>query len=298
MRSIVLSMSGSGHLLCYQIGVAKTVLSSATWGSRIQHFAGASGGAIAATACALLPLPRVAEFAEAAIEGGGLNVLSEILLGPRSSDLQDSVDKVTAEQRLFLSATVCRTGRSALFSRFRSPADLQRCVLASATIPRGMHPFDLLRSRPTYPEASGVVIDPLCEWDGGSTARCDVPSGLPFSPHGEAYVDGGITDTAPRLPEELGVHALTVSPVAGPQGRLTAPDASVEHFHLTPLDASFRLPFVAPSLAGMRVYCSRDNLHALGDATRGGAQRLKDWYRRGQEDAHRFLDAFPEPPAT
>ena len=62
-RPFVLSFSGSGHLLCYQLGAANKVLAS-SWAQRITKFAGASGGAIAAAACALLPFERLSEFAE------------------------------------------------------------------------------------------------------------------------------------------------------------------------------------------------------------------------------------------
>ena len=83
MRPIALSFSGSGHLLCYQLGVARTLLSpDCAWGRRIQYFAGASGGAIAAALCALLPPPRLAEFAEAvACQGRSYNGISELLHG-------------------------------------------------------------------------------------------------------------------------------------------------------------------------------------------------------------------------
>ena len=65
-RRIALSFSGSGHLHAYQLGAAVHLLNGAghDWASRITHFAGASGGAIAATVCALLPRERIAEFAE------------------------------------------------------------------------------------------------------------------------------------------------------------------------------------------------------------------------------------------
>ena len=296
-RPIVLSFSGSGHLLCYQLGAAQKVLAS-SWAQRITKFAGASGGAIAAAACALLPFERLREFAEnEAIKGRAFNAMSDALHGngPFSTGIEEAVKVVNRSQSLFLSATHCRTGRSALFSNFRSPAELQRCVLASAAIPRGFHPFDLLRSRPTYPEGSGIVIDPSCEWDGGAAAADDAVDGtLPFSPHGEAYVDGGLSDSAPRLPPSIGVDALTITPISGPQGRLV--DGPPSHFHLAPLDDSPRVPLIAPRLAGMRVYLSRDNLQAFGASLGASPRKLEDWHRRGELDAERFLREHPEPP--
>ena len=47
-----------------------------------------------------------------------------------------------------------------------------------------------------------------CEWDGGVACARLAAEGLPFSPHGEAYVDGGISDAAPTLRAVMGTHAL------------------------------------------------------------------------------------------
>ena len=52
----------------------------------------------------------------------------------------------------------------------------------------------------------------------------------------------------------------------------------------------------APRLAGMRCFLSRDNLHAFGASLGASPRRLKSWYDRGQRDAERFLEGFPEPP--
>lgn len=98
------------------------------------------------------------------------------------------------------------------------------------------------------------------------------------------------------------MHALTVSPIAGPQG-LLAPSSSrgddhtLAHYHLTPEDASPRVPLLAPKLAGMRCYLSRDNLQAASAAAGASPQRLERWYERGQSDASRFLEAFAPPEA-
>ena len=61
--NIALAFSASGHLLVYQLGVARALLASDAWAPRLRAFVGASGGAIAATVCALYP-QRLAEFAE------------------------------------------------------------------------------------------------------------------------------------------------------------------------------------------------------------------------------------------
>lgn len=301
-RTIALSFAGSGHLLCYQLGAAQALLNRSEWASRISAYAGASGGAIAATVCALLP-DRVAEFAESvACKGYGFNGLSEALHGkaPRFVISDGDVRRVSEEQRLFLSVTHCRTGRNALLSRFASAAQLQRCVLASAAIPQSFHPLDMTRSRPTYPEAGGVIVDPACEWDpSAAKAAYALPVGqLPFSPHGEAYVDGGISNSAPVLERPAAVHTVTVSPISGPQGCLVAPTAaSCGHYHLAPLDASPRVPFVAPALAGMRCFLSLDNLRAFQSSLSGRPATLTRWYERGVADAERFA-AEHAPPET
>lgn len=222
--------------------------------------------------------------------------------GPFGDDIDAAVRGV-ASQQLFLSATHCRTGRNALFANFRSPAELQRCILASAAIPRSLHPFDLLRAAPTYPEAGGIIVDPACEWDGGVACARLAAEGLPFSPHGEAYVDGGISDAAPTLRAVMGTHALTVSPISGPEGLLDpgrdfrAPDGfPLAHYHLCPVDTSWRLPGVVPRIGGMRCYVSRDNLQAAGAAGRGATpKRLEEWYARGKRDAERWIEQWAPP---
>ena len=98
--------------------------------------------------------------------------------GPFADGINDAaIAALSSEKRLFLSVTHCRTGRNALFANFDTAAELQRCVLASAAIPKSLHPFDLLRSTPpTYPEAGGIIVDPKCEHDGTKIrlAICDV----------------------------------------------------------------------------------------------------------------------------
>lgn len=304
-RPVGLSFSGSGHLLCYQLGAACHLLIDNTpWRSRFTHFAGASGGAIAATLCSLLPQDRLKVFAEeAATHGHSFNELSEALAGRGSFAISESaVARVNHAQSLFLSATHCRTGTNALFSRFSSPAELQRCVLASAAIPSTFHPADLAHTQPKYPEASGVIVSPACEADGGIGAalRDAMPADgwLPFSPHGEAYVDGGITNTAPLLRDVVsGCHTLTVSPVSGPQGCLQPPSADdpSAHYHLAPHDSSLRWPLGAPKLAGMRCYLSVNNFRALQHTMGARPHTLKTWFERGMRDAERFTSEFQPP---
>ena len=290
-----------------QLGVAQVLLAKdSRWAQRFSIFAGASGGALAATVCALLPHSRIADFAKSAgCRGESFNALADALAGAGAFPISaGAAEGATAKQSLFLSATHCRTGTNALFSRFGSNAKLQRCLLASAAIPSDFHPFDLLQRgrRPTYAEAGGIIVPPDCESDGGlmaavRDARTD--GTLPFSPHGEAYVDGGITNTAPLLAEACDAHTLTVSPIGGPQGCLQAPSASQPgHYHLAPLDQSLRVPGVAPRLAGMRCYLSVDSLRALRASVGASPRTLKRWYECGVADAEQFLARHEAPPDT
>jgi len=290
-----------------QLGVAQVLLAGdSRWAHRISIFAGASGGALAAAVCALLPHSRVKDFASSAgCRGESFNALANALAGEGEFAVSDDVvARVTAGQSLFLSATHCRTGTNVLFSRFSSNAKLQRCLLASAAIPSDFHPFDLLHRgrRPTYAEAGGIIVPSDCESDGGSTAAVRdawADGRLPFSPHGEAYVDGGITNTAPLLAEACDAHTLTVSPISGPQGCLQGPSVSQPaHYHLAPQDHSLRAPGVAPRLAGMRCYLSVDNLRAFRVSVGASRRMLVRWYERGVADAEQFLAMHKAPPDT
>jgi predicted acylesterase/phospholipase RssA len=318
-RPVGLSFSGSGHLLVYQLGAAcHLLIDNDRWRSRITHFAGSSGGAIAATLSSLLPRERLATFArDVAIHGHSFTELSQALAGHGDYAISETtIASVSRAQTLFLSATHCRTGQNALFSRFSSAVELQRCVLASAAIPSAFHPMDLLaRANPRYPEASGIIVSPACEADGGiarrAAARRDSASeeeggglglGLgrvPFSPHGEAYVDGGITNTAPLLCDVVsGCHTLTVSPVSGPRGCLqpASAEGSPAHLHVAPHDASLRWPWGAPRLAGMQCYLSVDNVRALRVAMgAAGPRTLSRWFDHGMRDAERFSSEFDPP---
>ena len=171
---LAVSFSGSGHLLIYQLGFARYLLNeppARAWAASVCAFAGSSGGAIAATACALLGADELGDFADRSIRMGGFNALLETL---RDVHSRDAPLEPPADGTLFIGATECRSGRAALFSRFSNlpPAGsarttdetfrsahhhlgnlstLTQCILASCAIPRSAHPFDLLRSRPEPP---------------------------------------------------------------------------------------------------------------------------------------------------
>jgi len=313
-RPIALSFSGGGMLLTYHLGVASYLLRpDGRLSSRITRFAGASSGALAAAAVALLGRPGLARFVDShACRGEAWAGLLDVLrvaspglgVGKRAgtgagsagplagSSLESGAGDDAARLRdvLFIGATECRTGRAALFSRFGSNEQLARCLLASCAFPPSAHPFDLLRAANTYLEASGVAVPPSCEWVGtGGGVTTSAGGRLPWSPHGEAYVDGGLSAAAPLLPRQLQCHTITVSPISGPQGvRTPASDGPCAHLHLCPLDSSLRVPLIAPALAGMRCYLSVNNLRAAGESVGASGEALSVWYGRGVADAERF----------
>jgi len=304
-KRIALSFSGSGHLLIYHLGVAKR-LSDSAWAPRITAYAGASGGAIAAAACALLPPSDLETFVQDCAlrcDGFGglaraLGVQSQPVINPQQTGgapqvISDEAVK-QASGSLFVGATHCRTGRQALFAKYGSGAELMRCILASAAIPRSAHPFDLLRGPrrpPTYPESEGIIVPPRCEWGHtGSVAEPVEGDGLPFSPHGEAYVDGGLTAAVPLPPPELQLATITVAPISGPRGRLH----EYEHLHVCPADASLKVPVVAPALAGMRCFLSVDNLVAARRSMGASVPSLQRYYERGQADAEWLVQQHGE----
>ncbi|EOD28210.1 hypothetical protein EMIHUDRAFT_468714 [Emiliania huxleyi CCMP1516] len=328
-----LSFSGCGALLTYHLGVATRLLRhSGPVATRVTRFAGSSGGAIAAVAIAMLSRERLLAFTEEyAVRGRAMEgILHALGVSARSlSDVgggsQPADQPCSAAERLsgrvFIGATECTSGRPALFSRFASNEQLARCLVASCTIPPSArptptspfrlmtaHPFDLLRSAPTYPEAAGVTLPPQCEWDGGEARRAAASSGA----GGAAFVDGGLSQAAPWLPPPLSAgRAITISPLCGPRGVLSRRGGrggggggggggssddgggGVTHLHLCPIETSPRIPLAAPRLAGLRLFLSLDNLRAAGASIGASPDELRWWHDRGAEDA-RELEAWIE----
>ena len=300
MRPIGICFSGSGHLLVYHLGVAKKLRQSA-WAPNIVTYAGASGGAIAAAVCALLPKNEDLEafVEESALQCDSFGGLARALgvelpiamdRGPIPNARVPPIPEEAVRGMsgsLFIGATECRTGRRALFAHFSSSAQLMQCILASATIPRSAHPFDLFKSPsnpPTYPEGEGIVIPSACEW---GISRDDDHEAVPHTPYGGAFVDGGLTAAIPIPPPELQLALVTVAPVSGPRGARHL--ASSAHVHVCPLDGSLKVPFIAPSLAGLRCYLSRDNLVAARHTLGASPKTLRRWFERGQQDADLLL---------
>lgn len=326
---LLLSLSGSGHLLTYQLGAVRELLASPAWGGHVVALAGTSGGAIIAAAAAAL-LPRGPSngaaweaFLHVACRGGAFAHLARAL-GPTAA--------ASASGALLLGATACGSGRAATFGRYRSADELLACVLASAAVPASAHPLDLLlaRGRPLrYPDREGVLVPPACEWraarTGGAEAETDSDA-EDEDEEGQPYVDGGLSSGLPLLPqgalEALSVDVvITVSPFAGPRGTSAAcgrlpllpPSAAealradeegerhapppllarVPRFHVCPEDGAswLRLP-LPPARLGGGLACAWTAVNgraALAAALGAPVAELAGWHERGRADAQHLL---------
>lgn len=296
-RPLALCFSGSGHLLCYHLGVAQHVLRESSWAGRVDAFVGTSGGAIAAAACALLPEDGSADvrLVDSAVVGDAFGQLAREL-SPGGAVAPSALTR--ANGRLFLGATECETSRRALLSQFGGSAEtLLTCVLASCAIPKSAHPFDLLfrASPPRYPSRDGIFVPLSCEHDGGASARKQAaPAHAPaeWEAGVRAYVDGGLSAALPLPPEELGLDVLTVSPLSGPRQQ----PGPARRMHLCPDDRSARIPGWAPALAGLRVYVSLGNVRAAASAGGAPPAVLRSWYDRGRADAEEFVTRMRNTP--
>lgn len=252
-QPLSLSLTGSGHLLVYQLGACRSLLQQHL---EIGHCAGASGGAIVATILAWLP-HRLDEYANRFIaqQGGGLTLLREFL-----NDQQD-VRTATSSTKLHIATTRCSDGRGKLFSfapiaesptRWQEDRDhLLRCVEASCQIPPTFHPYDLI-SPSTYPDEHGILLN-----------------------DGLAHVDGGIATPAPLPPTQNGTHQrIIISPVSG----------SSTVSRISPNTEKRLLEWTVPH--DMRIHLSLSNVRALQNAAGYvSSTKLKEWYERGQRDA-------------
>lgn len=312
-HGIALSFSGSGHLLVYQLAVASRLLSpESKWAQRITCFTGASGGAIAAAACALLPASDLLQFAkEKGCAGRAFHGLKNVFDAQGDfamKALEAELKEITRSRRLWISATKCETGGNVLFNSFNSRADLKCCLQASLAIPRSFHPFDLTTwAKPAYPKDEGVLVHQSCQ---GTRNENELKS--EGEPQVNAYCDGGISWTAPILGGSkkrdqstlLAVHTISISPITGPNGLLAPPQtmsdtrAEFGHWHVTPRHQGFRLPFLKPKLGAMPCYLSMANLRALGQAVAGQPQILHQWLNKGLHDGDEFLQQYPTPPES
>ena len=267
-RRVVLSLSGSGHLLVYQLGACRFLLKQPNL--VVTDVVGASGGSIAATlVAARLSLD---DYAQAFIQkrGNGLELLLEFWddkYSQSSADKED--DSTTTSVGLHIATTRCEDGASKVFSftNLKEPTRIFDCLRASCLLPPTFHPLDMISSSPDpYPDNEGIPID-------------DPIVGTQF------YVDGGIATPAPMLLDEDDEDALStyiiVSPVAG---------TSTHTLRLSP---SSTARWWCPQLQfryDMGCYMSWSNLKALRAASGVvTSSELQDWYERGQDDALRFI---------
>ena len=203
-RKIALSFSGSGHLHAYQLGAAHHLLTgNHRWADRITHFAGAL-----AVQSLLRCVPAAREECQSLLRLSPLKALG--LMARPSAARQGHLchqrircQRISESQTLFLSATHCRIGRNAPFSS---------CRAASRTVgllryPQAFHPFDLVRANPTTRRRTVSLWTRVASMMVAKLQLVALTLRCPVSPHGEAYVDGGITNVATSCPQCLRPHA-------------------------------------------------------------------------------------------
>jgi predicted acylesterase/phospholipase RssA len=305
-RSLALSLTGSGHLLIYQLGACQILHQASqpqrhqTLGSAttidIDYVVGASGGAIAATLLCRAP-ESMDDYAQAFIEkrGGGLELLREFLLldvnhhrcPSRFQSLPKRVSSTATLPELHIAVTRCVDGKGHTIHCLSSspPSEksnnensanefLLKCVEASCRIPPSCHPWDALSNTPSpYPEENGIVLDDTTT----------------------AYVDGGIATPAPPTPTPYKESSSECESTSG---------AYYERVIVTPLSgtstASERISPSATTPQMLQMKASHDlgidifglaNLRAL-QASAGlvSSSQLRDWHCRGQEDATNWLE--------
>lgn len=251
VASVALSLTGSGHLLVYQLG-ACSVLSKST-SLHIHQVVGSSGGAIVATLMALnLDLDT---FAQSFLRtrGQALSLMQE--------HLQQNI--IMNGPSLSICTTQCRDGREHIFD-FRvgsSSVDprLMPALMASCRIPESFHPFDVLSSNNSYADSEGVHID------------------------NNFYVDGGIA--APAPPTLPTFRRIVVSPIAG--GQSSTSNSDDDGWRVSPKGSRFFIPINLKH--NFRVDASIANVRALRAAAGMTTEaELQSWYQRGQDDARRF----------
>ena len=250
IASVALSLTGSGHLLVYQLGACR-VLSKSTF-LYIHQVAGSSGGAIVATLMALnLDLDA---FAQSFLRtrGQALPLIQEQLQ-------QDITMKGPV---LSICTTKCRDGREQMFDfPFGSSSvdpRLMPALMASCRIPGSFHPFDILSSSNSFADSEGVRID------------------------NNFYVDGGIA--APAPPTLPTLRRIVISPIAGGQ---SSSESNDDGWRVSPNGSRFCISIHLRH--HFRVDASIANVRALRAAVGMTTEsELQSWYQRGQDDARRF----------
>lgn len=266
MLPLSLSFSGSGHLLCYQLGVAYHLLGRR--GVTVTSLAGCSGGAIVAAVASCLPAQSIKAFAqEWAIEGRSWAGLDAAL----------PADVATpASGRLHVGLTECSSsnggggGRLAVLSSFSERGELLQALRASCHIPRSFHPFDLCRRTPVYPASEGLQVGDRFFVDGGLSAT---------------FIDPAVAVASVRQQQRQ--QLVVVTPVSGP----TATTQS--HQRISPTDTSFGVgKFTLPG-GQLQGYLSVQNLRGLVMSVGGGTpQALQAQFDLGAHDAASWYEAL------
>jgi predicted acylesterase/phospholipase RssA len=295
-RAVALSLTGSGHLLIYQLGACRMLFQQKE-SFDIRHVAGSSGGSVAATVVtqlrAVIPSLHhhhhpeqqdhvIDEYARAFIhqKGRALTLLRERLTEHVNSQQQHSSQQQQQQEALVtpvlgICTTKCSDGTAHMFP-FPAPIqdDIQlelllKCVEASCAIPRSFHPWDVFTSSQVqYPVEEGIHIRL------GAAGHDDDDT------NDDSYVDGGIAAPAPPTPPEL--IRIIISPVAG---------ESPSCHRISPV-ADYRSPRLLPLRVGdFGVHTSWQNAKALrASAGMVSTQELQEWYEQGQRDAERFVN--------
>ncbi|GAB5363644.1 hypothetical protein AAMO2058_000901600 [Amorphochlora amoebiformis] len=259
---LALSFGGSGHLLAYQLGVARSVLSHRIFRENVVKFGGSSGGAIVASLLSCLGAESIDKFFDNhASKCKSLTGILESL--PEGAHL-------TANSRLYVSVTDCNTGDNKVLDKFLDRRQLGQTIQASCHIPPSFHPFDMLRSRAIYPLSEGKAITHL---------------------PGSTYCDGGISRSIPAIPDvDL---TVTVSPIAGPREQI-GDRGELEGLavaHVCPERSGLRLGSVG--IAGQRADISAANLKRLSKAFTGSSpEDMRALFEDGIRDGDLFVKDY------
>eukprot|EP00956_Cyclotella_meneghiniana_P011352 scaffold15942_cov78-Cyclotella_meneghiniana.AAC.15 len=254
-----LSFSGAGHLISYHLGVARTLLQNET--AAIQSVAGSSSGAIAAAVIAYLP-HRVDEYTDRFIKDGGRAFANFCEM------VDETSTNLECRPVLHIATTRC-DGSLKVFSFQSDNLQAQRDKMlqsleASCRIPLSFHPWDVFsKNAPSYPQQNSIEID------------------------GNHYIDGGIAAPCPQIEYNDGSTNIVISPISG---------SSSAKWNIRPNDASWKLPLIDDIAARCGTFAVRPSVNNIRafvvSAGAASPQVLKDWHKRGVDDAHMFLEQW------
>jgi predicted acylesterase/phospholipase RssA len=313
-----LSLTGSGHLLIYQLGACHVLFQQPKESLDIRHVAGSSGGSVAATVVTQLrggdlsaSVPSSAsvlrhhpyqqeqqhhvidEYAQGFMHkrGRAMTLLKERLtvnvnVNNRQQHSSQLSQEVLSQSQpvLGICTTKCSDGTAHVFP-FTDPIEndkelerLLTCVEASCAIPRSFHPWDVFTSQKLQYPAEDGI--PISKSLDAAACVSDHYTDDNY------YVDGGIAAPAPPTPPEL--IRIIISPVAGespaPYAYRISPEKDSSIFR------NLRLPF-SLNKRDFGVHMSWQNVKALkASAGMVSTEELLFWYEQGQRDAHRFVD--------